>query len=92
MQRSGEVASLLEIRLRTGRTHQIRVHARHVGHPLLGDSKYESPESADLTTQLKLRRLFLHATKLRFELDGVVYDLQAELDQELASALESAAS
>jgi 23S rRNA pseudouridine955/2504/2580 synthase len=47
--------SLLEVRLLTGRTHQIRVHLAHVGHPVLGDEKYGGANA---------KRLFLHAAKL----------------------------
>mmetsp|Transcript_25353 Transcript_25353/g.59820 ORF Transcript_25353/g.59820 Transcript_25353/m.59820 type:complete len:83 (+) Transcript_25353:760-1008(+) len=40
VKRLGPCASLLEFKLGTGRTHQIRVHAKHIGHPLLADSVY----------------------------------------------------
>jgi 23S rRNA pseudouridine955/2504/2580 synthase len=49
--------SLLEVRLMTGRTHQIRVHLAHVGHPVLGDEKYGGGDA---------KRLLLHAAKLAF--------------------------
>jgi len=59
-------ASLLDVVLETGRTHQIRVHCQLVGHPLAGDSKYGSESfNAFLQTQ-GMRRLFLHAAELAF--------------------------
>ena len=50
--------SLVEFRIETGRTHQIRVHAAHLGHPVVGDSLYGVPDRA--------RRLLLHAVQLQF--------------------------
>jgi 23S rRNA pseudouridine955/2504/2580 synthase len=51
--------SFLEIQLLTGRTHQIRVHLAHAGHPLLGDEKY-----GDADANKGMKRLFLHAANL----------------------------
>ncbi len=59
-------ASLLEAEPVTGRTHQIRVHADHVGHPLLGDTKYGSVTGEQLARRAGLSRLFLHARMLGF--------------------------
>jgi 23S rRNA pseudouridine955/2504/2580 synthase len=57
--------TLVEARLRTGRTHQIRVHAAHLGHPILGDDKYGKPAGCEAARQgLGLKRLFLHASVL----------------------------
>lgn len=56
LERTGEL-SRLEVQLLTGRTHQIRVHLAHVGHPILGDQKYGGGGA---------KRLFLHAAKLAF--------------------------
>jgi len=81
--------TLVEAAPLTGRTHQIRVHAQYAGHPLLGDDKYFSDTSRSRTKELGLRRLFLHASQLRFRLDKRTYDLQAPLDNELTSVLES---
>lgn len=53
-------ASLVHVRLETGRTHQIRLHGRHIGHSVLGDRKY------GVSTDLQPPRLALHATKLGF--------------------------
>ena len=81
-------ATLLEARPVTGRTHQIRVHARHAGHPLLGDDKYSNAESEKLTRQFGLKRLFLHAAALRFTLEGTgELGLEAPLAEELEAIL-----
>ncbi|MFC0338788.1 23S rRNA pseudouridine955/2504/2580 synthase [Kushneria avicenniae] len=58
--------SLIEAEPVTGRTHQIRVHAVHAGHPLLGDSKYGSTRGEKLAARCDLSRLFLHARTLGF--------------------------
>ena len=60
----GTVASELEARLMTGRTHQIRVHAAHIGHPILGDDKYGDFELNRALGKKGVKRLFLHARKL----------------------------
>lgn len=59
-------ASLMEIALGTGRTHQIRVHAAHVGHPLAGDEKYGDGEFNRQMRGLGLKRLFLHAHSIAY--------------------------
>jgi len=83
-------ATLVEARLYTGRTHQIRVHAAHLGAPLLGDEKYgERGANAEMRKQ-GLRRLFLHASSLTFELpegEGR-FEIQAPLAPELENVLE----
>lgn len=65
--RRGRESSLLEIRLLTGRTHQIRVHLAHAGHPVLGDDKYGDFDLNRALGKRGVRRLFLHARKLAFE-------------------------
>ncbi len=60
--------TLLRIQPLTGRTHQIRVHAAYVGHPIAGDSKYGNDSFNKTMQQLQLNRLFLHAEQLHFEL------------------------
>jgi 23S rRNA pseudouridine955/2504/2580 synthase len=62
-------ASLMEADLATGRTHQIRVHAAHTGHPLAGDAKYGDPAFNQRLRSLGLKRLFLHAHYLAFRDD-----------------------
>jgi 23S rRNA pseudouridine955/2504/2580 synthase len=82
-------ASLLEARIATGRTHQIRVHAAHVGHPLAGDEKYGDADFNRLMVeQYNLRRLFLHAHSLNLALSGRDIAVSAPLDAELKAVLE----
>jgi 23S rRNA pseudouridine955/2504/2580 synthase len=59
-------ASLLELRLLTGRTHQIRVHLAHAGHPVLGDDKYGDFELNRALARQGVKRLLLHAHRLSF--------------------------
>jgi 23S rRNA pseudouridine955/2504/2580 synthase len=61
-----DVASLVEVDLHTGRTHQIRVHAAHIDYPLAGDARYGDPEFNRTMKTLGLRRLFLHAHLIEF--------------------------
>ncbi|MAT52362.1 MAG: 23S rRNA pseudouridine(955/2504/2580) synthase RluC [Porticoccaceae bacterium] len=61
-----ETATLLEVDLETGRTHQIRVHCQSAGHPLVGDDKYGDDLINSGAREAGLRRLFLHAQRLRF--------------------------
>ena len=62
----GPEYSLLEAELLTGRTHQIRVHLAHLGHPVLGDDKYGDFELNKALRKQGLKRMFLHAAKLSF--------------------------
>ena len=62
--KSNDQFSFLEIRLLTGRTHQIRVHLAHAGHPLLGDDKYGDFDLNHRLERQGVRRLFLHASRL----------------------------
>ena len=83
--------SYCEVRIETGRTHQIRVHAQHIGHAVAGDDKYGDPEANKrLRDQAGLRRLFLHASTLEFALDGgrERYLLNAPLAPELIEVLD----
>ena len=73
--------SLLEVRLLTGRTHQIRVHVAHAGHPVLGDDKYGDFQLNHRLEKSGVRRLFLHASRL-----GLIHPLTKER-LELRSAL-----
>jgi len=80
-----------EVRIDTGRTHQIRAHAAHIGHPIAGDDKYGNQEvNKRLRDQIGLKRLFLHAASLEFALDGGErpYVLNAPLAPELVEALD----
>ena len=60
----GDSATEVEARLLTGRTHQIRVHAAHIGHPILGDDKYGDFDLNRELAKQGVKRLFLHARKL----------------------------
>jgi len=83
--------SYCEVRIETGRTHQIRVHARHIGHAVAGDDKYGDVEiNKRLRGQVGLTRLFLHAASLEFALDGgqAPYLLTAPLAPELVEVLD----
>src|SRR5690606_30688287 len=63
----GNLATLLEVRLLTGRTHQIRVHAAYAGHPVAGEEKYGDAAFNRQLQAVGLRRLFLHAHSISFE-------------------------
>jgi 23S rRNA pseudouridine1911/1915/1917 synthase len=96
------VASLIACQLETGRTHQIRVHMAHIGHPLIGDATYGSgfktkiaklPENARLAVE-KLGRQALHAATLGFEhpqtKEELVFESELPADlQALKDALET---
>ena len=83
--------SYCEVRIETGRTHQIRVHAQHIGHPVAGDDKYgDAAANRRLREQVGLKRLFLHASTLDFALEGgkARYALSAPLAPELLDVLD----
>ncbi len=83
-------ATLLEARLITGRTHQIRVHLAHLGTPILGDQKYGDAASTEMSRELGLKRLFLHAESVAFswpEEDGEMH-FQAPLEPALVKLLQ----
>lgn len=65
---SSAIASLVEVQLMTGRTHQVRVHAAHIKRPIAGDTKYGDEEFNRQMRDLGLKRLFLHAWRLEFTL------------------------
>lgn len=58
--------TLLKVNILTGRTHQIRVHMKHIGHPLVGDQKYGNKNSDVLAKKYSMNNYFLHAKKLCF--------------------------
>src|SRR5580692_2513286 len=87
----GPLATLMEVDIPTGRTHQIRVHASFAGHPLLGDDKYgERVRNADLKSH-GLKRTFLHAQSVAFDWpgSGVPFHVSAPLPKELAAVLDA---
>ena len=77
--------SLLQLRLMTGRTHQIRVHLAHAGHPVLGDDKYGDFEFNRALARQGVKRLFLHARRLGFEhpVDGKAMKLDSTLPNDM---------
>jgi 23S rRNA pseudouridine955/2504/2580 synthase len=87
----GKKASLVEVELETGRTHQIRVHAAHAGYPLAGDEKYGEDEFNEKMKASGLTRMFLHAHQLSFVWpdSGVEFSASAPLPPELAAVLDS---
>jgi 23S rRNA pseudouridine955/2504/2580 synthase len=81
-------ASLVEATLATGRTHQIRVHAAHAGHPLAGDPKYGEREADKRFRALGLKRMFLHAARFEFELGERAYSFSTPLPDDLRVVLD----
>lgn len=81
--------SLLEVTIKTGRTHQIRVHLSHAGHPIAGDDKYGDFELNRQLARLGFKRMFLHAWRLqlRHPISGESLNLQSELPADLQSWL-----
>ena len=95
--------SLVEFRLHTGRTHQIRVHAKQFGHPLACDELYGDGKPILLSSLKRkfklskhddeerpmLKRLALHSYRLKFtDTDGTVIDLVAELPKDMRALLQ----
>lgn len=87
---TSDTASLLEIAIQTGRTHQIRVHAAHAGHPIAGDEKYGDDGFNRQIRSLGCTRLFLHARSLAFTLEEPHKSIavNAPLDPELEHILD----
>jgi 23S rRNA pseudouridine955/2504/2580 synthase len=84
-----EGLSLLEVTIKTGRTHQIRVHLASAGYPIVGDDKYGDFEFNRQIDKLGFKRMFLHAWRLRLThpITGATMLLQAELPLELQQCL-----
>ena len=83
-------ATLVEVRIDTGRTHQIRVQAAHLGHPVLGDERYGDHRLNREWKRRGLKRMFLHAWKLDFRLPltGTRYAVEAPLPAALRQVLD----
>lgn len=80
--------SYLEINIKTGRTHQIRVHFLAYGHPLAGDDLYCTRRTKQRNQKLNLGRVFLVASKLSFtDLQGEIKEFSLDLPKELKSSL-----
>jgi len=86
---NGRIASMLRCQIETGRTHQIRVHCKHIGHPVLGDPLYSSKTSADSSKRLGLGRQMLHAATLRLThpVSGERMVFQAPLPADMVDVL-----
>jgi 23S rRNA pseudouridine955/2504/2580 synthase len=91
VQAFGSLATLMEVDIPTGRTHQIRVHAAFAGHPLLGDDKYGDRERNAELKRHGLKRTFLHAQSIAFDWpgSGVPFHVSAPLPAELAAVLDA---
>jgi 23S rRNA pseudouridine955/2504/2580 synthase len=86
----GKTATLMEVTLRTGRTHQIRVHAAHAGHPVAGDGKYGDAACNEQLEALGLHRMFLHAHSLSFAWpQGGEFSINTPLPPELAAVIDA---
>jgi len=89
LQRSWKKFSLLDAELKTGRTHQIRVHLAHLGFPIIGDDKYGNFEInkqlAKTSSRINLARMFLHANTLQIThpVSGERIKLQSPLSNDL---------
>jgi len=82
-------ATLAEIAIETGRTHQIRVHSAHIEHPVAGDEKYGEREFNRKMRDVGLKRLFLHAARFEFSIGEKSYGFSAPLPVELKQVLDA---
>jgi 23S rRNA pseudouridine955/2504/2580 synthase len=89
----GKLATLMQVDIPTGRTHQIRVHAAYAEHPLLGDEKYGDRERNAELKGAGLKRIFLHAQSIAFDWpgSGVPFHASAPLPADLAAVLDAIA-
>lgn len=83
-------ATLVEVTIETGRTHQIRAHLNTIGHPILGDLRYGG--TGELTRRMGLHRLFLHAGILDVAVGGAPRRFEEPLPRELDEALRRVSS
>ena len=89
--------TLLDVTIKTGRTHQIRVHLTHAGHAIVGDEKYgdfaanRAYARGEVARGCKFARMFLHARRLRFmhPADGTAMELEAPLPPECEALLQA---
>lgn len=79
-----EKYSLVAVFPKTGRTHQIRVHVKAIGHPIVGDVKYQTKNQSG-KSQLKAYRLFLHAKSLRIHILDEDFVFDASVPEEFSS-------
>jgi 23S rRNA pseudouridine955/2504/2580 synthase len=89
----GKLATLMQVDIPTGRTHQIRVHAAYAEHPLLGDDKYGDRERNAELKGAGLKRIFLHAQSIAFDWpgSGVPFHANTPLPADLAAVLDAIA-
>ena len=89
----GKLASLVEVQLDTGRTHQIRVHAAYAGHPVAGDEKYGDVDFNARLRERGLGRMFLHSHRISFDWPrGGDFSASAPLPADLAAVLDALAA
>jgi 23S rRNA pseudouridine955/2504/2580 synthase len=90
----GNRATLLEVGILTGRTHQIRVHAAYAGHPVAGDDKYGDREFNAEFEELGLKRMFLHASSVSFTWPdrGTEFSANAPLPADLGAVIDALAA
>jgi len=88
--RAGSLHTLLEVRLETGRTHQIRIHLAESGHPLVGEKVYVRDFVASGRAPIASPRLMLHAKKLslRHPIDGQMLSFESSRTSEFLSLVE----
>lgn len=86
-----DIATLVEATPKTGRTHQIRVHALHLGHPIIGDERYGQDDTNLFFKQKGYKRMFLHAKTLHFlhPTTGVAMKIHAPLPPQLEILLQN---
>lgn len=89
VERYAKTASLLEVTIETGRTHQIRVHAAHAGHPVAGDERYGDDDYNQYLKSFGLQRMFLHAHSVTFDWpdSGDTFNASAPLPDDLRAVL-----
>lgn len=89
----GKRATLMEVTIFTGRTHQIRVHAQHAGHPVAGDEKYGDEEFNAQMKAVGLNRMFLHAQSVSFQWPSAgEFSVNTPLPPELAATIDQLAA
>jgi len=82
--------TLLKVKIKTGRTHQIRVHFFALGHPLVGDNLYFNKKSKVQNKKINLERIFLFAHNLKFKsLEGETKDFTLDMPEELTRFLKN---
>ena len=89
LEQSFTEVSFLKVVIKTGRTHQIRVHGQHIGHPLAGDEKYGDEQFNRRMRAIGLRRMLLHAHMIEFvdPYDDEVITVSSPLDENVRAVL-----